>query len=121
MIAIGFISSFGISVLLGGPLIRMLKGRGAKQTISGDAPSHHAGKQGTVTMGGLLILIGLLLPILIDCDLHPQHWTAQALLCLALAFGLIGFLDDYLIAARGKNLGLKARYKFALQMVVALV
>lgn len=119
-IAAAFIAAFGISAALGGPVIRFLKRIGAKQTVSENAPSRHQEKQGTTTMGGLLILAGLLLPTLADVVLNPRHRTALALLGLTLACGLIGFLDDYLIATRGKNLGITARQKLGLQFLFAI-
>lgn len=71
-------------------------------------------------MGGLLILAGLALPMLFVVVGSPSQSSALALLGLTLAFGLIGFVDDFLIATRGKNLGLKARQKLALQLVFAI-
>lgn len=71
-------------------------------------------------MGGLLILAGLSLPMLFVVVGSPGQASALALLGLTLAFGLIGFVDDFLIATRGKNLGLKARQKLALQLAFAI-
>src|SRR5437879_2357093 len=104
--AAGFVAAFAISTLLGKPLMRLLKRVGAAQTVSEDAPARHAEKQGTTTMGGLLILIGLIVPVTFDALMDRRHIAELALVALTLAFGLIGFLDDYLIATRGKNLGL---------------
>jgi phospho-N-acetylmuramoyl-pentapeptide-transferase len=118
--AAGFTVAFGVSTLLGGPIIRLLKQTGAKQTVSEDAPARHAEKQGTTTMGGLLILVGLMVPVLVDVLTDSRHGAEWALLGLTLAYGLIGFLDDYLIATRGKNLGLKARQKLVLQFAFAI-
>lgn len=119
-IAAGFIAAFGLSAVSGGPVIRWLKRVGAAQTVSSDAPLDHKKKQGTTTMGGLLILLGLLFPVLVDVAMHPEHMTALALVGLTIANGAIGFLDDLLIARRGKNLGLKAREKLALQFISAI-
>jgi phospho-N-acetylmuramoyl-pentapeptide-transferase len=119
-IAASFVVAFMVSTLLGGPLIRLLKKVGASQTVSSDAPASHAGKQGTTTMGGLLILIGIMVPIVANALLRPGQMKSLALLGMTLAFGLIGFLDDYLIATRGKNLGLKARQKLILQFAFAI-
>jgi phospho-N-acetylmuramoyl-pentapeptide-transferase len=119
-IAAGFIAAFAVSAILGAPIIRLLKRVGAKQTVSADAPARHAEKQGTATMGGLIILLGLTLPVLVQISASPLYQTALPLLGLTLANGLIGFLDDYLIARRGKNLGLKARQKLALQFIAAI-
>jgi phospho-N-acetylmuramoyl-pentapeptide-transferase len=117
--AAGFLGAFAITVFLGKTGIRMLRGLGAKQTVSEDAPSRHREKQGTPTMGGLLILAGLFVPVVIGTLSYPGQESALALLGLTLSFGLIGFLDDYLIATRGKNLGLRAREKFAAQILFA--
>ena len=57
--ALGFVAGFLISALLGVPAIRILARIGVRQTVSEDAPSRHSEKQGTPTMGGLLILAGL--------------------------------------------------------------
>jgi phospho-N-acetylmuramoyl-pentapeptide-transferase len=118
--AAGFVAAFAVSTLLGGPVIKLLKRVGAAQTVSEDAPQRHAEKQGTTTMGGLLILAGLTVPVLADGLMNRQHNAGLMLLALTLAYGLIGFLDDYLIATRGKNLGLMARQKLILQFVFAV-
>lgn len=118
-IAAGFVAACGVGIAFGMPVIRALKRLGASQSISIDAPAAHSAKQGTTTMGGLLILLGLLFPALADVALNPAHLTELALLGLTLAFGLIGFLDDLLIARHGKNLGLKARHKLAFQFLFA--
>jgi len=117
--AAGFLGAFALTVFLGKPGIRMLRGLGAKQTVSADAPSRQQEKQGTPTMGGLLILAGLTVPVVIGTISYPGQHSALALVALTLAFGMIGFLDDYLIATRGKNLGLRAREKFAAQILFA--
>jgi phospho-N-acetylmuramoyl-pentapeptide-transferase len=118
--AVGFQISFAVSMLLGGPVIRLLKRVGARQTVSEDAPSRHAEKQGTTTMGGLLILAGIFVAVLFSLAEDPRYMPGLPLLGLTLAYGLIGLLDDYLIAARGKNLGLKARQKLVLQFAFAI-
>src|SRR5205823_14509041 len=98
------------------------------QNISADAPEAHAAKQGTPTMGGLLILFSFTLIVLIyifttQIGAHrrpEQDFMLPALLLLTLAFGGIGFADDYLSARRGRNLGLRAREKFGAQCLVAI-
>jgi phospho-N-acetylmuramoyl-pentapeptide-transferase len=118
-IAAGFVAAFMVSTLLGGPMIGWLRRVGAKQTVSEDAPSRHAEKQGTPTMGGLIIMAGLAVPVTVEALARQGHLRALALLGMTLLFGLVGFLDDFLIARRGKNLGLRAREKLALQFVGA--
>ncbi len=120
-ISLAFVTAFIISLAIGGPLIALLRRVGARQTVSADAPARHAEKQGTPTMGGLIILSGLTVPVVLDVVVHPSHAPVLALLGLTLAFGFIGFVDDYLIATRGKNLGLKARQKFGMQVLFSVL
>jgi phospho-N-acetylmuramoyl-pentapeptide-transferase len=70
-------------------------------------------------MGGFIILLGLMLPMALALTVHPTAATGWSLVGLTLSYGLIGFLDDYLIATRGRNLGLRAREKMALQVLFA--
>jgi phospho-N-acetylmuramoyl-pentapeptide-transferase len=88
------------------------------QEIREEGPSSHQSKQGTPTMGGLLIIIAVVLPTLLWADLRNVFmWIAVGSVLL---FGAIGFADDYLKVARRRNLGLRARTKFTLQVVIAL-
>ena len=93
--------------------LRRLK---AQQSIREDVPQAHQAKAGTPTMGGLIIVLAAL-----TATLWMAGWTVFTgpALALMLLFGGIGFLDDLLIARRGKNLGLRAREKFALQVACA--
>ena len=119
--AASFLGAFALTVFIGKPVIHALRRLGARQTVSADAPSRHLEKQGTPTMGGILILLGLSIPVTIGAVSQPAQSGAWALLALTLSFGLVGFLDDYLIATRGKNLGLRAREKLAAQIVFAML
>ncbi len=107
--------AFLLSMALGKialPWLRRLKG----QQISEDAPERHRAKQGTPTMGGLFILGGM-----VPAAALLGGARAGPAILVTLALGLIGGLDDYLSMARGKNLGLKARQKLALQLGVAVL
>ncbi len=116
------------SAALGYPIIKVLRNLKAKQIISMDAPKQHQKKAGTPTMGGIIILAGFLIALLITSMIYPEmtlgakygnaHRAALALLTVLCS--AIGFADDYLIVKRGKNLGLKARQKLAMQIVVAV-
>jgi phospho-N-acetylmuramoyl-pentapeptide-transferase len=92
--------------------LRRLKG----QQISEDAPERHRAKQGTPTMGGVLILGGM-----VPAALVFGGWGAVPAVLVTAALGWVGGLDDYLSMKRGKNLGLKARQKMALQIAVAVL
>ncbi|MFN3650022.1 MAG: phospho-N-acetylmuramoyl-pentapeptide-transferase [Armatimonadota bacterium] len=111
-----------VAALAGGawmiPVLRRLK---AGQTISTDAPERHLAKGGTPTMGGAIILSGGLIGSLAVLGWAPRDLRLLAAVGLCtFGFGLIGFIDDYLIIKRGKNLGLRAREKLLLQFLVAI-
>ena len=120
-IAAGFAAALALTIFCGGPMIVWLQRVGAKQTVSSDAPSSHSAKQNTTTMGGLIILLGLFAPMLVLSFMGVGQSKALILLGLTAAFAGIGFIDDILIARRGKNLGLKARQKLALQFLCGAV
>lgn len=123
----GFIAAFFLAALPGRWLINRMKTIGAGQNVSSDAPRSHIAKQGTPTMGGILILFSITVVMMIymsvveqDSSRHPaSQWLALPLLLICILFGVIGFIDDYLSLKRGKNLGLTAREKFAAQCTAA--
>src|SRR5262245_4357523 len=85
--ALSFGSAFLISLASGGPAIKSLSRMGARQTVSDDAPSRHQEKQGTPTMGGIIILFGLLATMALVFALMPSGLNAICLLGLTLSFG----------------------------------
>src|SRR5689334_15480047 len=105
--------ALGVAVAIGGPVIGVLRRLKARQVISTDAPKGHQKKSGTPTMGGLIIIGSAALGALI---IGPRTPEMLAALIVTLTFSGIGLLDDLLIVTRGKNLGLKARQKLALQI-----
>ncbi len=115
--AIAFLLATVVSLVIGHKAIAMLSSLNVKQTISEDVPERHREKQGTPTMGGLIILAGAAVGSAVVWVSHPKVW---AVAILTLAFAALGFLDDYLIASRGKSLGLKARHKLICQFIFAI-
>lgn len=112
------LTALGISLLLGAGVIRSLQRLQVGQVVRRDGPESHLSKEGTPTMGGLLILGVFVATTLLWSRLdNPYVWTV---VLATLAFGLIGFLDDYLKVVRGNPRGLRARWKFLGQSVVAL-
>ncbi|MBV8600844.1 MAG: phospho-N-acetylmuramoyl-pentapeptide-transferase, partial [Candidatus Eremiobacteraeota bacterium] len=99
-------------LVLGRPLLRLLRTASAKQTAYEDAPQSHRSKTGTPTMGGLLFLVA---PI-VALSFAPTR-TNLALAFLVGACALIGAVDDTLGIRSGKNRGLRARTKFLLTAV----
>ena len=108
-----------ISFVIGPSLIRWLKLRQGKgQPIRAEGPKRHIiEKQGTPTMGGLLILISLLASTLLWADLtNPYVWIVML---VTLSFGLLGFIDDYLKVAKRTSDGVAGRMKLVFQFLVA--
>jgi len=115
------ITALIISFLFGPVLIDMLRSRQTTgQPIRADGPEGHLlTKQGTPTMGGFLILLALTLATLLWADLRNGYvWAA---LGVTIAFGTIGFLDDYLKVKRKDSKGLPGKLKLLMQMVIAAV
>src|SRR5579885_1996364 len=99
-----------LSLLLGPWLIEKLKQFQIGQYIREEGPSSHRAKAGTPTMGGVLIDLCIIVPTLLWADLSNIFvWLA---LGVTVAFGAIGFWDDYLKLRRKHNLGLRARPLF---------
>lgn len=111
------ITAFVLSLVVGPWLIRTLREFQIGQVVRDDLAGHQS-KAGTPTMGGLLILAAASVPTLLWGDLtNPYVWVATLSM---IAFGLVGFLDDYLKIVRWDHKGLRPRYKLAGQALVAL-
>jgi phospho-N-acetylmuramoyl-pentapeptide-transferase len=107
-----------LSFVVGPWMIRAFTQRQIGQQVRSDGPQSHLQKKGTPTMGGALILVAISVGTLLWADLHNRFvWVT---LIVTLAFGLIGFWDDYLKLVVGNSRGLIARYKYSWQSVVAL-
>ncbi|MDY8110757.1 phospho-N-acetylmuramoyl-pentapeptide-transferase [Fulvimarina sp. 2208YS6-2-32] len=108
-----------ISVFLFGPAIiaalRLRQGRG--QPIRADGPQTHFKKAGTPTMGGLMILSGVLVSTLLWADLTNIYvWTV---LLVTIGFGAIGFYDDYLKVTKQSDKGFSGKARLALEFLIA--
>lgn len=107
--------SFGISSLLGPVVIPWLKRLKIGQTVREDGPAANLKKNGTPTMGGVLILLGVSVTTLIFLKDYPG--TAP-ILFLTVGFGLIGFLDDYIKVLCRRSMGLTPLQKLTGQIGV---
>ncbi|HVB56345.1 MAG TPA: phospho-N-acetylmuramoyl-pentapeptide-transferase [Candidatus Acidoferrales bacterium] len=107
-----------LSLLLGPWTIGRLRGLQVKQYIREDGPKRHQAKAGTPTMGGVLIVVSIVLPTLLWADLRNP--CVLLAVFATLAFGAIGFMDDYNKVVRRRNLGLTAREKFLLQVLTCI-
>ena len=106
-----------IGLLIGPFVIDRLREFQIGQYIREDGPQSHQKKGGTPTMGGVLICISILVPTLLWSDLsNPFVWL---IMLATLAFGAIGFADDYTKTVRRNNKGLSARQKLGLQFLAS--
>lgn len=127
------VSAFLITSVIGMWLIPFLRRLHFGQTILDIGPAWHKSKQGTPTMGGIMFIAGITIAILagwLTFELSEQGVADASAagsfylwggLLMALAFGLIGFLDDYISVVKKQNLGLKAGQKSLAQLLVAVV
>ncbi|MEW6410522.1 MAG: phospho-N-acetylmuramoyl-pentapeptide-transferase [Nitrospirota bacterium] len=117
--AYAIITALLICFIFGPWVINRLKALKIGQQIRDDGPKTHINKEGTPTMGGLLILGAIFIPTLLWADLTNRYiWIV---LLAAGGFGLIGFIDDYLKIKKGNSKGMKGIYKIVLQLIIALI
>jgi len=107
-----------IAILIGPKMIRYLQRMQIGQTVRDDGPQSHLSKSGTPTMGGLLILAAIVVSGLLWADLTNRYVLVT--LTVVVAYGIIGFVDDYRKVIRKDSKGLIARWKYFWQSVVAL-
>lgn len=120
--------AFGVTALLGKWMIPYLQKLHFGQTIREEGPQWHRSKQGTPTMGGIMFILGIVVAVLICVPLYYVNSFDETLLMkvrlfgglgMALGYGLVGFMDDYIKVVKKRNLGLTAIQKLVLQFVVA--
>jgi phospho-N-acetylmuramoyl-pentapeptide-transferase len=111
-------SALLLSLLLGPWVIERLRDLQVKQYIREEGPKAHHKKAGTPTMGGVLIVAAIVIPTLLWADLrNPYVILATG---ATLAFGTIGFVDDYNKVVRKRNMGLRPRAKFSWQVLTCV-
>ncbi|HEY4382084.1 MAG TPA: phospho-N-acetylmuramoyl-pentapeptide-transferase, partial [Acidobacteriaceae bacterium] len=106
-----------IGLLIGPFVIERLREFQIGQYVREDGPQSHLKKGGTPTMGGVLIVISIVVPTLLWADLsNPAVWIA---VLSTLAFGAIGFADDYIKVVKKRSMGLTARQKLGCQFLAS--
>ncbi|MCA9543966.1 MAG: phospho-N-acetylmuramoyl-pentapeptide-transferase [Myxococcales bacterium] len=106
-----------ISFVLHPWFIRRLQSRQIGQVVRKDGPESHFSKAGTPTMGGSLVLFALVIPTVLWTQLNnPYVWAALA---VTVAFGAVGFIDDYLKLRYRNSKGLPGRFKLLFQFVIS--
>src|SRR4051812_32757840 len=111
------LSALALSLLLGPWFIERLKEKQIGEQIRTDGPQTHKKKAGTPTMGGSLVLFCLAVSTLLWCDLRSQLvWLA---LSVTVAYGAIGFADDYMKLAKKNKDGISGKLRLFLEFAVA--
>jgi phospho-N-acetylmuramoyl-pentapeptide-transferase len=120
-----FFAAFIVGAFIAYPLYRLLISLNSRQTVSQYAPEGHQKKQGTPTMGGLIIVIGgafaLTATVMgpIGTRLGGRPWLLFAALALLAGFALIGFADDFIVPRLTGKRGLGWKQKIILQILIA--
>jgi len=115
--AFASLTALFMGMIIGPAIIRQLRDFQIGQYIREEGPKGHQKKAGTPTMGGVLITIAIIVPTLLWADLSNTYiWLA---IFSTIAFGAIGFADDYIKVVRKRNLGLTGRMKLVLQFLAA--
>jgi phospho-N-acetylmuramoyl-pentapeptide-transferase len=117
--AFASLTAMFMGLIIGPAVVRRLRDFQISQYIREEGPKSHQKKSGTPTMGGVLITIAIIIPTLLWADLSNKFvWIAML---ATVAFGAIGFADDYLKVVNRRNLGLTARGKMGLQVLVSVM
>tara|TARA_B100001741_G_scaffold264198_1_gene229168 strand:+ start:2909 stop:3994 length:1086 start_codon:yes stop_codon:yes gene_type:complete len=117
---LSFFTSLVIVLLIGGPFIRFFSNQKILNPIRDDGPEEHIIKKiGTPTMGGLIILCGLLVSVFCWADLS----NINILFCIyiAISFGLLGALDDYKKIKHSNSLGISLKFKIIAQIIISIL
>ena len=117
---LAFFTSLLIALIIGGPFIRLFSNKKIFNPIREDGPSDHIIKKiGTPTMGGVIILIGLIVSVLLWADLSNIY----ILFCLYIvsSFGFLGAYDDYKKISNSSSLGISSRLKIIVQIILAMI
>ena len=117
---LAFFTSLLITLLIGGPFIKLFSNRKIFNPIRQDGPSEHIVKKiGTPTMGGVIILLGLIISVFLWADLKNVY----ILFCLyiVLSFGLLGAFDDYKKIKDSSSSGISSKFKILAQIFLAML
>ncbi len=117
--AIAAITSLFFSLYVGPKIIKRLKKNQVDQPIREEGPQTHKKKAGTPTMGGIILLLSIILPVLMWADIKSTY--ILLILFGTIVLGVVGFIDDYLKVVKKVPQGLIARYKLLGQVFVGLI
>jgi len=113
------ITALLIAFIIGPYILKMLRKYQIGETIRSDGPQTHLEKKGTPTMGGILILFSIIVPVLLWANLNNTY--INLILLSTVWMGVFGFIDDYLKVVKKMKKGLIARYKLLGQIALGTV
>jgi len=113
-----FITALAVSFIIAPKIIEILKKKKRLQTIREDGPRTHLKKEGTPTMGGLIIIFSLLVSVLLWVRLDNSY--VLILIASTVWLGLLGFIDDYISVKKQNSKGLSPAFKLTWQLFLAL-
>ena len=116
--ALSAITALVLAFYLGPKIIRYLKRKQIGEMINVDGPQSHKSKQGTPTMGGLIIIVSVVIPVILWSDIKSIYIVL--VLAGTIFLSIVGFIDDYLKVVKKFSKGLIARYKLLGQVAVGL-
>ncbi|MDU3192354.1 MAG: phospho-N-acetylmuramoyl-pentapeptide-transferase, partial [Finegoldia magna] len=117
-ILMSMLLSIVISLILGKFIIKILRQKHIGQEIRDDGPKSHYSKAGTPTMGGIIFIISTLITVIVF-----RLFNSEVLLAIygMLAFGAIGFIDDFMKLVMKRSLGLNEKQKLVLQLLFSII
>ena len=131
---IAAVAGMAVTGILGIWMIPYLKKVKFGQTINDVGPTWHKSKQGTPTMGGFMFIIGIVIAValgyatvglsggeLFSVERQLSNTRVLIGLAMALAYGFLGFVDDYIKVVKKRNLGLTARQKMVMQCLIGIL
>ena len=115
--------TFALTAMIGALLVPFLRKIKAGQSIRADGPQSHQKKAGTPSMGGFMFILAIAIVGLYYAlpQMKAGDYSFLFVLAFGLVFAVIGFIDDYEKLKKKQNLGLTAKQKFLLQLVIAIV
>jgi phospho-N-acetylmuramoyl-pentapeptide-transferase len=116
--AYAVVTALVIAIWFGPAIIASLKRHQIRESIRREGPQTHLAKEGTPTMGGIIVLLCILVPTLLWADLTNRY--IQLIVAVTAGMGIIGWVDDYYKAVRKQHKGLVARKKLAGQLLLGL-
>ena len=119
LILLAAVCAFVLTVLFGRIAIPMLRALKAGQSIREIGPKWHNSKAGTPTMGGIMFIIAIIIAVAAFSIYGIAFDFSIPAVLIMLAFGLVGFLDDFIKVKRKRNLGLRAYQKIIAQLLLS--